>query len=131
MTGLDAEALGHMGLESVLDGRSVWGARDLANELTAGRGERYRLLARAGTDILWVKVNLVELPDGHALLEIFDVTEEKRAADELARAALLDPLTGLPNRSMALNGLTVALNRSMTRSATTSATSCSEKSASA
>jgi len=40
-----------------------------------------------------------------------DISERKRAQEELIRQANIDPLTGLPNRNLALDRLELAINR--------------------
>ena len=62
----------------------------------------YRVLSADGV-VRWVVDQTVILPqvDGHRSLTqgvIFDISDRKRAEDELAHRANHDPLTGLPNR---------------------------------
>jgi diguanylate cyclase (GGDEF)-like protein/PAS domain S-box-containing protein len=68
---------------------------------------------RDGTPV-WVLENatLVEGPDGaHSLIEgtVIDITERKRAEEQVKHLAFHDALTGLPNRLLLNDRLTVAL----------------------
>jgi diguanylate cyclase (GGDEF)-like protein/PAS domain S-box-containing protein len=67
------------------DGSTVWGRLHVAE---MGTGER-----------------------GHVLAQVEDITEHRRSREELRRMALNDGLTGLPNRSLLLDRLYVALAR--------------------
>jgi len=75
----------------------------------------YEMCARRrdGTPV-WVLENatLVEGPDGdHSLIEgtVIDITERKRAEEQVKHLAFHDALTGLPNRLLLNDRLTVAL----------------------
>jgi diguanylate cyclase (GGDEF)-like protein/PAS domain S-box-containing protein len=63
----------------------------------------------------WIEedvTNLVDDPDvGFVVANIRDVTDRRRDQDQLARMALHDPLTGLPNRSLLVNRLEQLLAR--------------------
>jgi diguanylate cyclase (GGDEF)-like protein/PAS domain S-box-containing protein len=57
-------------------------------------------------------MNSVESPDGPLITGFLrDITEQKRVQEELRRQALHDPLTGLPNRSLFMDRLELALRR--------------------
>ncbi len=73
-----------------------------ANENRAPFHLEYRVVSPEG-DVRWVVDRTVILPtvDGQRTLTqgmIFDITERKRAEQELSHRANHDPLTGLPNR---------------------------------
>ncbi len=66
-------------------------------------------------DVRWLEedaTNLVDDPDvGYVVANIRDITDRKRAEEQLARLALYDPLTGLANRSLLINRLQQLLAR--------------------
>lgn len=88
--------------------------------LVAGEIEGYslekRYLHRDGHTI-WasLSVSLVRSEDGEPLYQIGqieDITERKAISERLAHAAIHDPLTGLPNRTLFVDRLGLALERS-------------------
>ncbi len=80
-----------------------------------GEGSRDIELVRHDGSSLWVMVSatLLEI-DGESgvLAMVSDITDRKRAEEELAHQALHDHLTGLPNRALLLDRLQQALGRS-------------------
>ncbi|MFN3216017.1 MAG: putative bifunctional diguanylate cyclase/phosphodiesterase [Acidimicrobiales bacterium] len=75
---------------------------------------RYR--SRSGREI-WVNERLCTIDVGEAgpprlLLQVQDITAQRRSAWELMQKALHDDLTGLPNRALLLNRLKHSLQRS-------------------
>lgn len=75
-----------------------------------------RIVAPTGAQ-LWVQANLATIPDPHGrpagvVVHLLDVSDSKRHQQALAFAATHDPLTGLPNRTLALDHLGLALERS-------------------
>jgi diguanylate cyclase (GGDEF)-like protein/PAS domain S-box-containing protein len=86
----------------------------LSGELASYETEKRYVHAQG--HVVWVQVNVTVVQDGdgrplHFIAQTQDVTERKRAQDELAHQALHDPLTGLPNRLLFLDRLEVALAR--------------------
>lgn len=68
------------------------------------RGERLRaelLVPAAGGRETWIDADLSPLPGGGVVAVGADVTERRRQQDQWRRAARVDTLTGLPNRSAA------------------------------
>jgi diguanylate cyclase (GGDEF)-like protein/PAS domain S-box-containing protein len=88
--------------------------------LVAGEQSGYRLEKRyvhADGHEVWasLSVSLVRSADGEPLYTIGqmeDITERKAITERLAHAAIHDPLTGLPNRTLFVDRLALALDRS-------------------
>ena len=63
----------------------------------------------------WIQVTMVNCLDdpsvGGLVVHCHDITERREAELELARRALHDDLTGLPNRTLLIDRLTTALGR--------------------
>ena len=60
----------------------------------------------------WLTITAVTAPDGtltHYVGSFFDITERKKAEEEINRLAFFDALTGLPNRRLLLDRLQQAL----------------------
>ena len=64
-------------------------------------------------DELWfsLRATPLDVPEGGAVVSYADITTRKRAEMQLAHQALHDPLTGLPNRTLFLDRLSLALAR--------------------
>ncbi|HVF73616.1 MAG TPA: EAL domain-containing protein [Acidimicrobiales bacterium] len=72
-------------------------------------------------DELWFSFRVSPLDtdgNGGALVSYTDITSRKRAETQLAHQALHDPLTGLPNRTLFLDRLSLSLARLDRRSTT-------------
>ncbi len=81
---------------------------------TPGPTETDKRYVRADGTVVWVHRHAVPVwgHDGevsHLVVQVQDITARKQAQAELARQALSDPLTGLPNRLVLLDRLTHAL----------------------
>ncbi len=79
-------------------------------------------IVRADGEVRWLETAARAVPhrDGQAreiVAVTRDVSDRKRAEDELARQALHDTLTGLPNRALFLDRLQQALRRARRRPA--------------
>jgi len=72
----------------------------------------------AGGDVRWVEEVATDLVDdphvGFIVANLRDVTDRKRATDQLARMALVDDLTDLPNRNALCGRMEDALRRERT-----------------
>ena len=103
-----------------LDGPDGGPEIPLLARLARGDGERFdveRRFQRPSGETVWAAVTLVAVPDdtgrpGHALLQVTDLTETKLALEMLEHQGLHDPLTGLPNRTLGLDRIAKALDRS-------------------
>jgi diguanylate cyclase (GGDEF)-like protein/PAS domain S-box-containing protein len=94
-------------------------AGDAIGRLVSGEDERTQFELRymhAHGHIVWVSasVSLLRMESGepgYAIAQVQDITERKRAAEELTYQALHDPLTGLGNRRSLLADLERKLER--------------------
>jgi diguanylate cyclase (GGDEF)-like protein/PAS domain S-box-containing protein len=89
-------------------------AHDIVEKMASGEEARPQVEIRyihADGHTVWVSVSLSLLREGHGLAQVQDVTERKRATEELADLVLQDPLTGLGNRRALLADLQGRLDR--------------------
>ena len=116
----------------VLDQPAPHAAAELRTHLTSRLGqdpERYEL-AYAHPDQrerrLWVSSSTLRDDEGAALAllaMVSDVTDTRRAQEQLRTSSLHDGLTGLPNRTLLLDRLQHAVERSVARRRSCSSTS--------
>lgn len=81
---------------------------------TLDRHEVEQELHRPDGTSVWCLHTVIGLPEpsgeiGHLMVQLQDITAQRRATEQLERAALTDPLTGLPNRTVLEERLTRAL----------------------
>jgi diguanylate cyclase (GGDEF)-like protein/PAS domain S-box-containing protein len=112
LLGVSAAELTH---PTDLDAHKIHHERLMAGDAPGYRIEK-RYLHADGHEV-WtsLSVSLVRSPDGQPLYTIEqmeDITERKAIAERLAHAAIHDPLTGLPNRTLFVDRLALALDRS-------------------
>jgi diguanylate cyclase (GGDEF)-like protein/PAS domain S-box-containing protein len=89
--------------------------------IAAGLSEGYQLEKRfVHTDgrAVWVQMHASCVRDSggrplYLIGHVQDVTEQRQMRDRLAHAAIHDPLTGLPNRVLFLDRLSMALSRAL------------------
>ncbi|MGE5386049.1 MAG: putative bifunctional diguanylate cyclase/phosphodiesterase, partial [Betaproteobacteria bacterium] len=89
----------------------------IAGEETERRmGERSELVGyRKNGTVFPLQISIAKFRQGDDWVMVAtmnDITERKRADQELVRQATHDPLTGLPNRTLVRERLTIALQRS-------------------
>jgi diguanylate cyclase (GGDEF)-like protein len=77
------------------------------------RGFHLDYVEAVDDDELWfsLRVTPLDIAAGGAVVSYADITTRKRAETQLAHQALHDPLTGLPNRTLFLDRLSLALAR--------------------
>lgn len=119
LLGHGAEELEGTPVAALIDRSDVRAFEEEFGKLAAGAIDHYeaeRRYHRSDGLVIWVHAtkSLVRDEDGApgfviAMLE--DVTDRKRAEEELSHRALHDPLTGLPNRGLLFDRLGVALAR--------------------
>jgi diguanylate cyclase (GGDEF)-like protein/PAS domain S-box-containing protein len=119
ITGYGAERLTGMTFAEIThpDDRS----RDLEalQRMVGGEIDRYQTEKRyvhADGRTVWINLNVSAVRDGEGRLLYFitqmqDTSERKQAEEKLAHQASHDPLTGLPNRTLLDDRMTVALAR--------------------
>jgi diguanylate cyclase (GGDEF)-like protein/PAS domain S-box-containing protein len=78
--------------------------------------ESERQFCRPDATVAWCLTTVIGLPDQsgvirNILVQLQDITDQKKAAAQLEQAALTDPLTGLPNRTVLEDRLSRALNQ--------------------
>ncbi|WP_062133067.1 sensor domain-containing protein [Demequina aestuarii] len=125
MFGHDGDGLQGRQAESLTHPDDVGRERELVHKLVAGEQRSYqvqkRLLHHSG-DVVWTRSTVSKVVD-HAgdaqyVAQIEDVTEVRKAKDLLSRRTLHDPLTGLANRALVLDRLSVSIDAHRNRETT-------------
>lgn len=111
---------------AVLAGAGISGAihpddrdqfRQVVAHVARGTSERVQVQVRglhASGDVLWTRTTFTRMPGtaGHVVAYVEDLTEVRRARDLVEHHSNYDLLTGLANRTLLIDRLTVALQRS-------------------
>ena len=117
MLGYSADELTKLTFQDVTHADDVSLDMALLDQLVAGEIDSYELekryVQRDGS-LLWGRLAVSVLRDetgglAYFVSQIEDVTEVRKARTDLQHRALYDPLTGLANRSLLMDRLTVAL----------------------
>jgi diguanylate cyclase (GGDEF)-like protein/PAS domain S-box-containing protein len=119
MLGYDSEELLGVHVSQITDPEDHDSSNAEMRRLVAGEIDSYRLekrYMRADGNTIWaaLSVSLVRSSDGEPLYQIGqieDITERKAISERLTHAAIHDPLTGLPNRTLLGDRLGLALGR--------------------
>jgi diguanylate cyclase (GGDEF)-like protein/PAS domain S-box-containing protein len=120
IAGYSAEHLVALSMRDVVHPEDAEIAARAVERLGSGEEESPRCEIRfihADGHVVWVSVSLslVELDSGQAsrtgIAQVQDVTEQRRASEEIAYQALHDPLTGLGNRRSLLADLEARLTK--------------------
>jgi diguanylate cyclase (GGDEF)-like protein/PAS domain S-box-containing protein len=120
ITGHPAEHLVALSMSDVVHPEDRQIVADAVERLGSGEDDLPRFEIRylhADGRIVWVAVSLslLQLDLGHAarsgIAQVQDVTEQRRASEEIAYQALHDPLTGLGNRRSLLADLEARLTK--------------------
>ena len=120
LSGYSAEELVGADIQAISHPDDVDGDREVLRSLLDGTSPAYRVekrYIRKDGEVVWTVVqgSVVRDSDGRPLYgigQVQDVSERKRFEERLAHQALHDPLSGLPNRTLAVDRLTQALARS-------------------
>ena len=120
MLGYSADELTELTFEDVTLPEDVDVGVDQLGLLAAGKIEHVELekrYVRSDGSHLWGRLSVSMVRDeagapAYFVKQVEDVTEVRRARAELQQRALYDPLTGLANRSLLMDRLTVALSSS-------------------
>ncbi len=113
---LPEELAGH-GFLDLIDGQDRMSAaeqiREIREEGTGALQSERRYRTMTGSAV-WMResVSAIEADDGtvHILIQVEDISVERRTRFELHRRALYDELTGLPNRAHLINQLRLAVD---------------------
>jgi diguanylate cyclase (GGDEF)-like protein/PAS domain S-box-containing protein len=112
ITGRSAEYLVGGQMREVVHPEDAQDVRDAVELMAAGEPNQVEIrYIHADGHTVWVSVSLSLLRDGHGIAQAQDITERKRATEELADLVLQDPLTGLGNRRALLADLQGRLDR--------------------
>jgi diguanylate cyclase (GGDEF)-like protein/PAS domain S-box-containing protein len=117
MLGYSAEELTRLTFQDVTHAEDMALDMALLDQLIAGEIESYELEKRyvqQDGSLLWGRLAVSVLRDetgglAYFVSQIEDVTEVRKARTDLQHRALYDPLTGLANRSLLMDRLTMAL----------------------
>jgi diguanylate cyclase (GGDEF)-like protein/PAS domain S-box-containing protein len=119
LLGYEAEDLLGVHVSQITDPQDRDSSGSEMRRLAAGEIDAYRLEKRyvhADGHSIWtsLSVSLVRSSDGEPLYQIGqieDITERRAISEQLTHAAIHDPLTGLPNRTLLTDRLGLALER--------------------
>ncbi len=88
--------------------------RELVDHLRSTYQRERRMRRADGSDV-WVRISVTSViadrAPSYAIAHVEDITDRRAVEEELARRALYDALTGLPNRVLLVDELTLAVRR--------------------
>ncbi len=104
LTGYKKEELLNMGFKDLVDPRKLDKAKADFSHAKKGKAKRFESgLIRKDGQHIHIDVNIIPLykenKNNHVLLFVQDITDKKRAEEEVKEMAFTDSLTGLPNRA--------------------------------
>ncbi len=118
MLGRTPDELAGIPFTAITHPDDVYSNSEQLQKLATGQISGYQIESRyfhVDGHVVWASLSASAVPDGeggirYLISQIEDITERKAIADRVAHQAIHDPMTGLPNRTVFLERLRVALD---------------------